>query len=796
MEFAQLAERIVASNTVLFLGAGASMPSGCPSGSELAVQLAAKLDPGKAYAPDLTETASILELRYGRRALVDATAQLVGTSVPVGGLLALPDFEWPVVYTTNFDTLIEQAYKQRGRECVPVRSDFDYPRLETERGTPLFKLHGCVTNDRAWGHRASMILTEEDYESFRQYREILHRRLSLDLVSRPLLFVGYSLSDPHVRFAATEAAKIQREVGQPGRLFALLFTRDDDRARLLEARGYSVAFGGIDDLVAAMAARGVHTHLPPRIEVEGTYLPTAIASTCIAVASAKKGRSNLKKVFSGSSATYADIHAGGTFARIVEQSVLRQLSEGRLIASIVGAAGVGKTTLARRLAYHLDSDGWLALEHQPDTPLHVEDWLDFIRAQTAADRRVILFIDSPARSQRAFNQLLTGILESGSSSAKLIITAESHEWNTRQKAAAVFSHGHVERLSGLAVEDIRDLLRLAHQVDAAHHLMDRAFRSKSSAEQERILRGRCGSDMYVCLKNIFASDSLDTIILREFASLPGDLQEIYRHVAALHAAGATPHRQLLIRLLGVPADGVSTVLKQLEDIIDERAVDEREGIYEWLTRHEVVARTLCQYKFADQDELFRLLMSVIVSTNPTVYIEQQALRGLCNWDFGIRRVESMERRIELYETILRVSPSERIARHRLVGEYLSADQFDLAETSLTTSVKVVGLDAPLSRYRVRLLLLKAERLPGIQEVDRRALLIQARGAALDTTRRFPDNRFGYEVLGDVAVAWRERTQSNEFLDEALAIIEKGAERTLDPELERRRRGLERIRTAT
>jgi AAA domain len=597
----------------------------------------------------------------------------------------------------------------------------------------------------------------------------------------------------HLRAAATEAARIQREVAGPGKLFALLYTHDDDRARLLAARGYSVVFGGLDELVAALAAAGAHAAGPVPTAFEGVFLPTEIAAMALAVRSARTGRSNFKKVFYGSPATYADIHDRGTFTRKVEQALLNHLRSDRLVVSITGAAGVGKTTLARRLAYQLDSENWLALEQQAEMPIRSNEWLTFFQSLEHQDRPTVLVIDNATHHQANVNRLLTGLVNAGATKVKIILTAESHEWNARQKAAAAFSHGHIEHLSLLEPEDIRDLLRLAHDVDSAFQLMDRRFRGKSSAEQEQQLRFRCGADMFVCLKNIFATESLDTIILREYASLPSDLQDIYRYVAALHAGGAAAHRQLLLRLLGIPADGVAPVLRQLEDIIEEKPVDEAGGIYEWLTRHEVVAETLARYKFADQDELYRLLTDVIVSANPTVYIELQTLRGLCNWEFGIRRIEDMGRRIELYEAILRLAPSERVARHRLVAEYLSSDQFDVADATVNLSVKAVGLDAPLARYRVRLLIQKAERLPGILEADRKALLIRAKHEALDGVRRFPDNRFVYEVLGDVALAWKFRTKSDDLLEEALTVISKGADRILDPELGKRLRELERAR---
>ena len=70
--------------------------------------------------------------------------------------------------------------------------------------------------------------------------------------------------------------------------------------------------------------------------------------------------------------------------------------------------------------------------------------------------------------------------------------------------------------------------------------------------------------MFVCLRSIFASESFDDIILREYASLAPNLQDIYRYVAAMENAGVKVHRQLLIRLLNIPASTISSALDALQ----------------------------------------------------------------------------------------------------------------------------------------------------------------------------------------------------------------------------------------
>src|SRR6266487_1069402 len=99
----ELVRMLKPDRTVLFLGAGASVPSGAPIAFELGRQLSAKVAGESTLSDDFVETCSILDHRYGRAALVAAIRGLLSELQPTGGLLAIPEFEWSALYTTNFD---------------------------------------------------------------------------------------------------------------------------------------------------------------------------------------------------------------------------------------------------------------------------------------------------------------------------------------------------------------------------------------------------------------------------------------------------------------------------------------------------------------------------------------------------------------------------------------------------------------------------------------------------------------------------------------------------------------------
>ncbi len=776
----EFAAAIDPSKTTLFLGAGSSIPSGSPSGPGLANQLWDLLGKGMSISEDLTETCSILENKVGRPALVEEVRNILRPLQPTGGLLSLPEFGWHAIYTTNFDTLIEAAYRRLGRPLVPVRSNFEYSKLETQIGTPLFKIHGCISNDVVDGHTGRLVLTERDYEEYGQFREVLFKRLEFDLLTKDLLVIGYSLKDPHVRNDMTEAAKLHQTKGAPGRLYALIYERDPDRALLIERRGFTVVFGGIDEFFQALSESRPSTAVAEPATTGIFELPPVLRSSTIEVSHASGLPSDAVRLFNGGPGSYSDIRTGLT----VERSVCNRLVDELRLTSkqyltIIGVAGVGKTTLARHVVLRLQEKDRLAWEHRSDFPFRYSEWVVVERRLREAGMRGVLFIDDCPEFLRQINLLVDRLGRENDPALTLIMTAGSSQWLPRTKSSNLFKRGFVEKVSTLSELDIEAFVNLVATQPAIRELVDPEFATVSRVDQIRRLRYRCAADMFVCLKSIFASDALDAILLREYAVLNPDLQDIYRHVSALEAAGTRVHRQLVIRLLSVQADQVKALLSLLEGLVEELDISPENGLYAWQTRHPVIASTIARYKYANQDELFNLLKSVASNLNPTVYIELRTIRDLCS-DQGIGRLTDPHRRLEIYQSLISMAPGERIPRHRLIGELLRLGNLNGAEHAIRAAEREVGLDSPISRYSVKLALERAFVTPGIMDEDRKALLYQASSLALKGIDRNKQDKYGYFAYADVGRALAERFAEYGVLDDAILQMQAAAEVILDP----------------
>ena len=278
------------------------------------------------------------------------------------------------------------------------------------------------------------------------------------------------------------------------------------------------------------------------------------------------------------------------------------------------------------------------------------------------------------------NDLVEDLAQDRNTSLKLVLISTNHQWHLRYKVPDLYKNNMTYGLSRIEDNEIDRLVTLIETSATIRALADVGFAGFSFLEKRRRLIQKCSADMFVCLKNIFSSDKLDDIILREYADLDPASQDIYRFVAAMESAGVHVHRQLVIRLLGIPAMDIEGALSRLRDIIHETTVNEREGIYAWQGRHKVIMDLIASHKFYDTKRRFDLFSEVIDLISPTYDIEIRTIRDLCNLETGLPAIMDKAQQNILLRKMISVAPSERVPRHRLLRNLIDMDQFDQAET--------------------------------------------------------------------------------------------------------------------
>jgi len=186
-----LAARARRGGLTIFIGAGLARPAGLPDWKQLLHLLAKE----RISADELKEFDKLNEL--DRAALIErrlkpgetigeATARLIlehSQRVALGHALlaSLPVTE---VVTTNYDDLFERASSVVGKPCARI------PGQVVAAGERfILKMHGCVTNP------SSIVLTRGDYLRFQENRSALSGIVQALMLTRHMLFVGFSFTD-------------------------------------------------------------------------------------------------------------------------------------------------------------------------------------------------------------------------------------------------------------------------------------------------------------------------------------------------------------------------------------------------------------------------------------------------------------------------------------------------------------------------------------------------------------------------------------------------------------------------
>ena len=186
----KLADEIKRNKASIFLGAGVSTGAGLPTWTQLLESIGAKC------SVPVTAT-DIKRIADNRDVAELLSRRLKGSNTTLGAELAvalsaskyslqhallasLPCSEY---ITTNVDDLFERACRTGGRS-IDVAPDIsaDAPRW-------LLKMHGCITDPE------NMVFTRDSYLQMTRQSRALMGLVQAMLLTRHMIFVGYSLRD-------------------------------------------------------------------------------------------------------------------------------------------------------------------------------------------------------------------------------------------------------------------------------------------------------------------------------------------------------------------------------------------------------------------------------------------------------------------------------------------------------------------------------------------------------------------------------------------------------------------------
>lgn len=217
----EIADAVSNGRCILFLGAGVHAPppdrsrfeypaeQRPPIGAALSRKLAADCNLSRRFPGEdpsnLQRVALFYEIARSRHQLADAVIDAVQTGKqPSPMLRALAELGFPLVITTNYDQLFEDALIAAGKRprvavYKPNSEATDDYRDPTAESPVVFKIHGDILRPE------TIVITDEDYIQFvlrmsdKDPYDPVPLTLKYYLTGWTTLFVGYSLLDYNLR---------------------------------------------------------------------------------------------------------------------------------------------------------------------------------------------------------------------------------------------------------------------------------------------------------------------------------------------------------------------------------------------------------------------------------------------------------------------------------------------------------------------------------------------------------------------------------------------------------------------
>ncbi|CCF18727.1 Putative cold-shock DNA-binding domain protein [Pseudorhizobium banfieldiae] len=558
----------------------------------------------------------------------------------------IPTFPWRAIATTNYDTIVEQAYRDvsnRIQQIVPFIKD-DEPideRLREEANpVPYLKLHGCLNHIHDTG--IPPVLSREVYSSYSTNRKRLFLRLQDLAFEHTFIFVGYRLDDAHIRdliYSLGPGKRPRWYMVTPNveaEDVAFWGTKNVELIKSYFGEFMNALDQAVPPLFRRLSQAADVADFPIRrffksrtLESDATNRSLRTDLTFVHAGMPYEAQS-AEQFYSGYDTGWGAIVNRLDVRRQVEEDILyktileNEAPTGPVFVSVKGPAGSGKTVALKRSAFEAaTSSNALVLWFNPSGALRPEVFLELYEL---SGQTIYLFIDDVALHIDGIMALLKH--PSTSKLPLVVVGAERDaDWNTYCGELETRFPGPELKVRYLSRREIDGLIDLLQK----HQCLGLLEKEPRDA-QVRLFETVAERQLLVALHQLTLGKPFEEVLRQEHQRIsPEQARQLYLDIATMHQFSVSARAGTISRISGITfEDYQEKFFAPLQNIIQAQT-DRYSKDYSYRTRHSRVAqlvfRQACASDEQKADQFARLITGLDFGYSSDSHALEQMTKG-------------------------------------------------------------------------------------------------------------------------------------------------------------------------
>ena len=776
---------IESGNCVLFIGAGigydmtGSDGNHVPDGVALAKELAShfKIDTD---SDDLSKVSQIISLRRSRDELDGYLRKRFANVEPGDHVKWLITNRWKAIYTTNYDFGIERAYEHNPSPLqtpISISATQDLVEFDPRFQVPIFHIHGAL-----FGVHQSIVITQDDYTTFRERRRMLFEALKLQFATSTFLYIGYSHRDPNWSLVwhelATEFAPAKLPISyrvSPG--------TDAIDVEILKARGLETIESNFADFaVLARSELSATTVEPDQLRqlvksVPSDLVPAFNSNPAAAIRLLSSweyvnqapfdAAPNTENFLRGDLPNWATLGGKHYFHRDIEEEVFEELLDyatmspkGPASHVVVAPAGYGISTILMSLAVRLVTEKvGPVFYHRHGRPIREGD----VEYAISLFPTIPFFIvDNAADNKHAIGKAI-GVVRDRKMPALFLMGEQKNEWQ-QSKSRVSGQQFPVDALSDGEIDQLLNFL-------TEHHALNK-LQPLSRELQFAAIKRTHGKELLVAMREATEELGFDAILENEYRGIDGEFSKrLYLVVACIYQHDAYVRDGILASILGTTITDMYAQIRDTTDgVVIFECIDEVNQVYAARTRHRTIARIVWE-RCGDSTQKEEILQALVSKVNLNFRVDAKAFEQLIRNDHLIDSIRTLDGKTQFFETACKKDPQSPYVKQHYARMLLRANKPELALGQVEQAFLIPG-PTPKVLAHTKGMTLRAMAIASESSEVGRKYVARAEQAFRNSITLNPRDEYAFQSLAMLFLDWAKRSESD---DEAAKYIQKAEE---------------------